>query len=126
MNALPWMIGGAVGVGLDVGQRAVDVVRREVAVPQLLELHLHGAVAQLLLEDVPGLLFGIRSGVPQHEAGARDDLEVIGVSAVCAGARLDVDVELLRFGQPRERREDQVGVRRGEVPALRRDARPAR
>ena len=87
-----------VRVGLDVGQRAVDVVGRQVAVPELLEQHLHGCVGQLLLEDVPGLLFGIRPRVPQHEAGPRDDLEVVGVSAVGAGARLDVDVELLRFG----------------------------
>ena len=36
-SARPWMIERRVDVGVDVGQRAVGVVRRQVAVPDLLE-----------------------------------------------------------------------------------------
>ena len=90
-------------------------------VPELLEEHLDGAVGELLLEQVAGLLLGIRLRIAEDETGARDDLQVVGVAAERTGAPLDVDVELLRLGEARVRREDEVGVRGGEVPALRRD-----
>ena len=68
----------AVDVGVDVGQRAVGVVAREVAAPHLLEEGDGALRAHLLAADRRGPLVGVGLGVAEHRGRGRDDLEVVG------------------------------------------------
>ncbi len=107
-----------VDVRLDVGQRTVDVVRRQVPVPDLLEEGDRRRRADLGAADRPRVLLGLGLGVPEREGrpghheqfvlGPSDALEP-GGDVVVEGARvLELGVE----------REHHLGVPGGEVAAL--------
>ena len=91
----------AVDVGVDVGQRAVGVVGRQVAAPHLLDEGDRPLRADLLQPDVGGQLLGVGVGVGDDGGGGRDDLEVVPAAAVAGQPLLDVGVERLPVGVAR-------------------------
>ena len=90
-----------VDVGVDVGQRSVGVVAREVASPELLDERDRALGAHLLRADVRGELLGVGVGVADDGGGRRDDLEVVGAPAVLREPGLHVGVEGLAVGEAR-------------------------
>ena len=91
----------AVDVGIDVGQRAVGVVAREVASPHLLDERDRALRAHLLRADVRGELLGLVVGVADDGGGGGDDLQVVGAAPVAGEPPLHVGVERLAVGEAR-------------------------
>ena len=100
----------AVDVGVDVGQRTVGVVAREVAAPHLLEEGDGALRAHLLEADRRRPFVGVGLGVAEHHRRRRDDLEVVGRAAVAGEPSLHVGVELPSVVEGRVTAEDDVGV----------------
>ena len=104
-------------VGVDLGERALGVVGRQVAVPQLLEQQDGRLRAHLLAPDHVGLLGGVGRVVAQHVRHRRQDLQLVGAAAVAGQAALGVGVEALCVGQARVTAEDGVGGAGGQLAA---------
>ncbi len=103
---------------VDVGQRPVRVVRRQVPAPDRFEQGERRLRPDLGPGDLGGALGGLPGGVAEDVGGAGDDLQIPGRAAVLGEPPLDVPVEgagLLRFVVPAE---DDLGIRGGELAAL--------
>jgi hypothetical protein len=99
-----------VDVGLDLGQRPVGVIGRQIPVPELLEEHDRVGAAHLRAAHLAGELVRLGVAVAEHERRAGQDEQLIGGPAVACQARLDVTVEALPLFEPAVAREDPVGV----------------
>ena len=110
---------GRVVGGFDVGQWAVWVVGRQVALPNLFEHRDRGLRADLLVADVARLFGGFLRGVAEHERRCGKYFELVGVSAVVRRTTLDVGVVLLPGLERGVQREQRVGVLGAERAAVR-------
>ncbi|OEI69797.1 hypothetical protein Cus16_0409 [Curtobacterium sp. ER1/6] len=107
-----------VDVRFDVGQWAVDVVRGQVTVPDLLEERDRGGRADLRPSDRPGALLGVGLRVADGEGRAGQDQEFVLAAADTLQSVGDVGVEGARVVELGVQREDHLGVPGGEVAAL--------
>jgi len=92
--AVPNATPGDAGIArrIDVRERPVGVVFREVTAPDLFEHGDRRGAADLLVTNMYRFLGGLFSGVGKHESGGRKNLELVGVSPVGGRATLDVGV----------------------------------
>ncbi|GAA3209229.1 hypothetical protein GCM10020256_06370 [Streptomyces thermocoprophilus] len=105
-------------VRVDVGQRPVRVVRRQVPVPHELQVPDGGGAADLLPADLPGEFLRLGVGVGEGEGRGGQDPQVLGAAAVAGQAGFDVPVEGLARFQGAVPAEDRVGFGGGELAAL--------
>ena len=117
---------GAVEVGLDVRQRTLRVVGRQVAAPDLLEEGDRRRAGHLLAADVPRQLLRLVVGVPDDDRRRGQDLQRARLATLRGEACLDVVVERASGVERRVQREDHVRGRGREVAAVGRVARPGR
>ncbi len=68
--------------------------------------------------ELGALLLGFLDAVADHDEGAGQDLQVLGVAADLLHAALDVGIELLRVGEAAAAGEHGFRRFRGELPAV--------
>jgi hypothetical protein len=105
-------------VRVDVRQRPVRVVARQVPVPELFQEGDRGRPADLLAAHLTGQLPGLGVGVAEHERRGREDQQLVAAAAVPGQAALHVGVERLAVFQRAVPAEDRVGAGGGELAAL--------
>ncbi len=86
-------------VRVDLGQRAVRVVGRQVPVPDELQVLDGRGTADLLAAHLLGEVLGLGVGVAEHEGRGREDEQLVRPAAVLGEAGLDIGVEGLALGE---------------------------
>ncbi|GDY67505.1 hypothetical protein SAV14893_068980 [Streptomyces avermitilis] len=102
-------------VRVDVGQRAVRVVRGQVAVPDELQVLDRGGAADLLAAYLAGQLPGLGVRVAEDEGRGGQDQQLVVGTAVPGQAALDVRVERLALLEGAVPAEDGVRAGGGEL-----------
>ncbi len=97
------------------GQRAVGIEPREFATPDGLDPRDRGLRARLRERDFEGALARLGIGVSEREGGARQDQQRLLAATGRGQPALDVAVERAPLLEARVTREDDLGVRGGEV-----------
>ena len=100
-----------------IGQRAVRVEAREIAIPDAFEERDRSGLAVLLEGDLAGALLGLCRSVAEDDGDAGEDLEIVLGPTVAGQAGLHVGIELPTRFRVGVAGEDDIGRSGGEVAA---------